>query len=86
MSERAIELYKQAAMFAYEICDNAGRKGGGEDHIWLSLTTGKFAELIVSECIKQAKSVGDLRGITDDMIYGADVAAAQISKHFGVKS
>ena len=45
----------------------------------------KFAELIVSECIEQAHGVADLRGANDDMIYGADTAAARINKHFGVK-
>jgi hypothetical protein len=46
----------------------------------------KFAESIVRECINQAHSVGDLRGANDDMIYGADTAAARISKHFGIKN
>lgn len=45
----------------------------------------KFAELIVRECITSAKSVSELRGANDDMIYGADTAALQIAKHFGIK-
>lgn len=45
----------------------------------------QFTELVIRECIKQAHSVGDLRGANDDMIYGADTAAVQISKHFGVE-
>ena len=45
----------------------------------------QFAELIVRECINQAHSVGNLRGANDDMIYGADSAALQISKYFGVE-
>lgn len=53
--------------------------------IWIELYNKKFAELVVRECIKQARSVGDLRGVNDDMIYGADYAALQISKHFGVE-
>jgi hypothetical protein len=44
-----------------------------------------FAELIVRECINQAHSVGDLRGVNDDMVYGADTAALKISKYFGVE-
>ena len=44
----------------------------------------KFAELIVQECIEQAHGVANLRGVNDDMIYGADTAAVRISKHFGV--
>jgi hypothetical protein len=45
----------------------------------------KFAELVVRECIEQAHGVANLRGVNDDMIYGADTAAGRISKHFGVK-
>ena len=45
----------------------------------------RFAELIIRNCIEQAHSVGDLRGVNDDMIYGADYAAVQISKYFGVE-
>lgn len=45
----------------------------------------KFAELIVWDCIKQAHSVANLRGVNDQMIYGADSAAVLISKHFGIK-
>lgn len=45
----------------------------------------KFAELVIQECIEQARGVGDLRGATDDMIYGADYAALKISKHFGIE-
>jgi len=45
----------------------------------------KFAELVVRECIEQAHGVANLRGVNDDMIYGADTAAGRISKHFGVE-
>jgi len=45
----------------------------------------EFAESIIRECIKQAHGVADLRGVNDDMIYGADTAAVRISKHFGVQ-
>jgi hypothetical protein len=44
-----------------------------------------LVESIVRECIKQAHTVGDLRGANDDMVYGADTAAVQISKYFGVE-
>ena len=43
-----------------------------------------LVKAVVRECIEKAKSVGDLRGANDDVIYGADLAALQISKHFGV--
>lgn len=46
----------------------------------------KLTELIVEECIQQAHGVSDLRGVNDDMIYGADTAAVRIAKHFGVGS
>jgi hypothetical protein len=45
----------------------------------------KFAELIVRECIAQAHAVSELRGITEDMKYGADISAVLIARHFGVK-
>ena len=64
-------------------------KAGFEEHLFagngMPLDILKFYELIVQECIKQAHSVGNLRGANDDMIYGADTAAVQISKHFGVE-
>jgi hypothetical protein len=50
------------------------------------LNADKFAMLIVQECIEQAHSVADSRGVNDDMIYGADTAAARIAKHFGVNN
>ena len=46
----------------------------------------KFAELIVQECISQAHAVSELRGITEDMKYGADVSAVLIARHFGVNN
>jgi hypothetical protein len=49
------------------------------------LNQTKFAMLIIQECIEQAHSVADLRDANDDMIYGADIAAARIAKHFGVE-
>jgi len=50
-----IELYKEASEFAYKICKDEGRAGGPTDHIWNTLSTGKFAELIVRECIEQVE-------------------------------
>ena len=55
------------------------------DRLYAAIDLEEFALLIVQECIKQAHSVGDLRGANDDMIYGADTAAVQISKYFGVE-
>ena len=45
----------------------------------------KFAELIVRECVKQAHGVADLRGVNEDMVYGADTAAIRIHRYFGVE-
>jgi hypothetical protein len=56
------------------------------DHQTNHLNTDKFAMLIVQECIEQAHSVADSRGVNADMIYGADTAAARIAKHFGVNN
>ena len=50
MNERMLELYVEACEFAYKICKDQGRQGGTGDHIWNTLSTGKFAELIVQEC------------------------------------
>lgn len=40
---------------------------------------------IASECVTLAHGVASLRDATDDMVYGADTAAARISKHFGLR-
>lgn len=47
MNERTIQLYKQAVDFAYT---TAG-KDAGKGTVVEGLTAGKFAELIVQECI-----------------------------------
>ena len=44
-----------------------------------------FVEAIVQKCIEQAHKVSELRGATEEMIYGADTAALRIAMHFGVK-
>lgn len=49
MNERMIELYREAADFAYTICEDEGRTGGPTDHIWNTLSTGRFAELMLAE-------------------------------------
>lgn len=52
MNQRAIDLYKEACEFAYDICKKEGRTGGPSDHIWNTMSTGRFAELIVLECAR----------------------------------
>ena len=54
------------------------------DHQTNHLNTDKFAMMIVRECIAQAHAVSELRGITEDMKYGADISAVLIARHFGV--
>ncbi len=51
MTERMIELYKEACEFAYSVCKEEGRPGGPSDHIWHTLSTGRFAELIVQRTL-----------------------------------
>lgn len=75
MNKRMIELYKEASEFAYKICKDEGRTGGPSDHIWNTLSTGKFAELIVEECVDIADEYDGV-GIT---------ITEKIKKHFGVE-
>lgn len=80
MNERIFELGKQATIWC---CDNVSYTSTKAD--WDAAWEEKFADLIVRECIALAHGVGDLRGVTDDMTFGADTAALRISKHFGVE-
>jgi len=79
MSERLIELYKEASEFAYKVCKDEGRAGGTNDHIWNSLSTGRFAELIVQECANEL-----LKWKHEPFPFDPDFAAQVIKKHFGV--
>lgn len=76
-----IELYKEAAEFAYKICKDEGRAGGPTDHIWNTLSTGKFAELIVRECA----GICDDYGMPDGTSPTAIILSAAIKKRFGIK-
>ena len=76
MNELIREFEKQSGIEIY---------GLGKDRAKWESCIEKFAELIVRECISQAHGVADLRGGNDDIIYGADLAAVRISKHFGIK-
>jgi hypothetical protein len=78
MNERIRELAEQFNASFGERLEYAVVFGEMEDF-------EKFVDSIVRECIEQAHKVSNLRGITDDMIYGADTAAVVISKYFGVK-
>ena len=61
MNERAIELYKQAAEFAYKTAGADAGKGT----IIESLTAGKFAELIVRACARLCTNKYDAKTILD---------------------
>lgn len=76
MNKRMIELYKEASEFAYKICKDEGRTGGPSDHIWNTLSTGKFAELIVQECAKIADVADENK---------CEWIGGNILTHFGVE-
>jgi len=75
MNERIKELAEQAGYLP----DNFGI-----GH-WDMPECKRFAELIIQECVNQAHGVADLRGVNDDMVYGADTAAVRIHRYFGVE-
>lgn len=77
MNERIRELQSKSYLMCKQIVDDDGHVVVTPDQ-WFD----KFAELIVEECIKQAHNVANLRGVNDQMIYGADSAAVLISKLF----
>lgn len=73
MNEKAIELYKQAAEFAYKNVD----KEFWETSAFQGVVVGKFAELIVRECTNMlpTDSIRNEEGV--HMFY-------VIRDHFGV--
>ena len=73
MNERTVELYKQATEFAY---NSIGREHANTAYFQGAIT-GKFAELIVQECISMADDFEcdvNQRGLVDRM-----------KLHFGVE-
>ena len=92
MNQRAIDLYKEACEFAYQVCQEQGRTGGASDHIWNTLSTGRFAELIVRECIQTLRDntpVVDEHDSVEDWdrgyIRGMVDCEHHIKEHFGVE-
>lgn len=79
MTQQMIELYKEACEFAYNVCKNEGRTGGPSDHIWHTLSTGRFAELIVRECMDLSMLPESECGNWSHLS-----PAEVIAKHFGV--
>ena len=82
MNERVIELYKEAAEFAYKICKDEGRSGGPSDHIWNTLSTGKFAELIIKEC---KYVILDMINNSQGDFNTLDQSLTGINEHFGIE-
>ena len=79
MNQRAIELYQQAVTFAY----NTAGDDAGKGTILESLTAGKFAELIVRECVAICQ---DVDGEEDAMAKcGRQDCSVEIREHFGVE-
>ena len=86
MNERAVELYKQAVTFAY----NTAGKDAGKGTVIESLTAGKFAELIVRECIAKAEEESEryLTWNTEDCNRFSKVMQNYkelLKEHFGVE-
>ncbi len=80
-----LDLLVLADKYAWSVAKKKYDAAGDLNWKWEDAKNEKFAELLIKECIDKAKSVGDLRGVNDDIIYGADIAALQISKHFEVE-
>ena len=73
MNQRMIELYQEACEFAYKICREEKRTGGHTDHIWNTLSTGKFAELIVRECVRIDRENPDAApGVEISLYFGVE--------------
>lgn len=56
----AQKLAEEAMHYAYNICKENNRKGGVGDHIWFTLTMGRYTELLVEECARSCERVGVL--------------------------
>ena len=93
MNERAIKLYEQATEFAYE---TIGKEHANTSYFQGTIA-GKFAELIVKECIQvseahaknlesQCQSTDSyLEAYEDGIVNGIYEATETIKQHFGVE-
>ena len=87
MNERTVELYKQATEFAY---NSIGREHANTAYFQGAIT-GKFAELIVRECLAHGKLAQSQAVVNGSEEYnagremGIEVFMNQIKKHFGVE-
>ena len=80
MNQRIYELYEQALKFAYETAGVDAEKGT----ILASLTAGRFAELIVRECVGVVEGGSFLHDQAPTAIFARECSGA-IKKHFGVE-
>ena len=91
MNERSIKLYEQATEFAYE---TIGKEHANTSYFQGTIA-GKFAELIVKECIQvseaHAKNLESqptdrlLEAYDDGIVNGIYEATETIKQHFGVE-
>jgi hypothetical protein len=78
MNQRAIELYKEACEFAYDVCKQEERTGGPSDHVWHTLSTGRFAELLINDCALAIQDFVDHR-------FPASEYPDRLKRYFGVE-
>ena len=81
MNERTIKLYKEATEFAYQAI--------GKEHFdksyFQAAIAGKFAELIVEECIHQVLTGIKCNPPQAEPPEIAKTLARRLQQHFGVK-
>ena len=88
MNERMIELYKQAQEFAYK---NISKESWNTDNFH-AVVSGKFAELIVRECVGilmkpeyAMNHPGDLADYNRGWVNGRLLGIEHIEEYFGVE-
>jgi len=84
MNERAIKLYEEATEFAYK---TVGKEHAGKSY-FQGVIAGKFAELIVRECIDIGDNYQDILGNEPECFNCRKVAYGivdKIKQHFGVE-
>jgi hypothetical protein len=85
MNERTIKLYKEATEFAYE---TVGKEHANKSY-FQGVVAGKFAQLIVQECLDIASEVRGEPATDTHYVIGYDRACEKmisgIKEHFGVE-
>jgi len=80
MNERAIKLYEEATEFAYK---TVGKEHAGKSY-FQGVIAGKFAELIVRECVMLCDKVYE-QNDNVKIQAGATFCREDIKEHFGVE-